>query len=76
MTECKCITQKITVKRWMKKVTWHEKIWGLNGFLGSYVFTIHGDTIEEIEQKKNEVKAFYEKKYSDEEITVRSESGY
>lgn len=74
MSECNCITQKIYVSRYKKVLNWKDKFpfFGMGGYEGISHFTIHANTITELDSKKAEIKAEYEKKYPDQVIYVRA----
>lgn len=73
-TGCNCITQKVTIMRWKKEKNWKDNfpIFGTGGYEGETYFTLHANSIEELEQKKDEIKSVFERKYPTQNIEVRS----
>ena len=56
-----------------KVLNWKDKftMLGMYGYIGSTYLTLHANNIQELDQKKAEIKKEFETKYTDREIEVR-----
>ena len=70
MSECKCFTQELQVMIWKKKEHWYEGWAWAPLFKGSETIVVHGDSLEELVNKKNEVKEAFQKRYPGLDIEV------